>query len=74
MAKGILRKTAVSVAKLILDKSLSLKERQYSWTVYFSKQTLNHFSGYLLSDPGPQIVHFLSSNSKQGLGGSSLLK
>ena len=44
MAKGILTKTDVSVAKLILDKSLSLKERQSSWIVYFSKQTLNHFS------------------------------
>lgn len=73
MAKGILTKTDVSVAKLMFDKSL-LKEKAVELDNVFLKTDFEPFLRRLLSDPRPQIAHILSSNSKQGLLRSSWFK
>lgn len=53
MAKGILTKTGMSVAKLILDKSPLLKEKAVDLDSTFLKTDLKPFLWCLLSDPGP---------------------
>lgn len=63
MAKGILTKTDVSAAKLIPDNVPLLKVKAVYLDSVFLRTDFKPFLWRLLSDPGPQIVHILPSNS-----------